>query len=609
MNNDYRSLTIDEIETLERQGCSAEDWTRINVAEDFDPKHVSDVTFHGDIFLGLFDKHIEVEEGFARHTGIHHATLCDTTVGDNCLIENIGCHIYRYTIGEECHIANVGTMTTTEGATFGQAGDIAVMDEAGEANVFIFDGLTSQMAALMVECANDKAAAHAIRGMVAAHAASLRPQQGTIGYGVKIVSTKEIVNASIGDDCEISGAARISECTIISTPEAATFIGSGVIMDNTIVQPGASVTDGAKLSECFVGEACHVGRGFSAESSVFFANSFMDNGEACAAFCGPFSVSHHKSTLLIGGQYSFYNAGSATNFSNHAYKMGPLHHGALERGSKTASGAHILWPAHIGAFSVCLGKIQSHPDTSQLPFSYVIGQPDGTTCVVPGRNITTVGTFRDTAKWPHRDIRPHSGKRSLVNFDWLNPMAANAMLKGRQQLDKLAKEQGENASIYMADGYTIRGASLHKGMELYDMALTLYLGEAIIGHNMELPDSATGTGEWVDLAGMLAPKTEVDSLIDDIRTGVVESVEQVEDRLLAIHKHYDAYKWNWTYKLITNHLGIDTLTEAEATDIEEAYAKAHKQWTEAIRKDAEREFALGDVAQETLDDFLNALQP
>jgi len=607
MNNDYRSLTIDEIEMLERRGCTADDWSSINVAEDFNPNYVSDVAFHGDIFLGVFDKHIEVEEGFSRHTGIHHATLCDTTIGDNCLIENIGCHILRYTIGEECHIANIGTMATTEGATFGQCGDVAVMNEAGDANVFIFDGLTSQMAALMVECSSDKAATHAIKRMVANYAESQRPEQGTVGYRVKIVNTNEIVNTVVGDDCEINGAARISECTIISTPEAATFIGSGVTMDNTIVQPGGSVTDGAKLAECFVGEACHVGRGFSAESSVFFANSYMDNGEACAAFCGPFSVSHHKATLLIGGRYSFYNAGSATNFSNHAYKLGPVHYGTLERGSKTASGAHILWPATIGAFSVCLGKIQSHPDTHRLPFSYVIGQPDGTTRVVPGRNITTVGTFRDTAKWPRRDIRPRSGRRSLVNFDWLNPMVADEIVRGRQLLDELVKEQGENAETYTANGYTIRGSSLRKGMELYDMALMLFLGQAIKGHDMELPDSTIGTGQWTDLAGMLAPTTEVDAIIEDIRSGAIEDIRQVEDRLTAIHQHYDTYKWSWTYKLITSHLGIDTLTEAERADIEEAYGKALEQWKEAIRKDAEREFALGDVSQEALDDFLKAI--
>jgi hypothetical protein len=68
------------------------------------------------------------------------------------------------------------------------------------------------------------------------------------------------------------------------------------------------------MQDCYVGEACQLSNGFTAASSVFFANSYMSNGEACAAFCGPFTASHHKSSLLIGGQFSFYNAGSATNF-------------------------------------------------------------------------------------------------------------------------------------------------------------------------------------------------------------------------------------------------------------------------------------------------------
>ena len=153
-----------------------------------------------------------------------------------------------------------------------------------------------------------------------------------------------------------------------------------------------------------MGEASQITNGFTAESSLFFANSYMSNGEACAAFCGPFSSSHHKSTLLIGCMLSFYNAGSATNFSNHAYKMGPIHYGQLERGTKTASGSHLLLPANIGAFSVCLGKIANHPDTRALPFSYVIS--DGKdTFIVPGINISTVGLYRDIRKWPRRDAR------------------------------------------------------------------------------------------------------------------------------------------------------------------------------------------------------------
>ena len=47
-------------------------------------------------------------------------------------------------------------------------------------------------------------------------------------------------------------------------------------------------------------------------------------------------------------------------------------------------------PATIGSFSVCFGKITNHPNTEALPFSYIIAYNDKP-CIVPGRNIATVG--------------------------------------------------------------------------------------------------------------------------------------------------------------------------------------------------------------------------
>ena len=84
------------------------------------------------------------------------------------------------------------------------------------------------------------------------------------------------------------------------------------------------------------------GKQFSAENSVFFANSEAFHGEAVSVFGGPYTVTHHKSSLLIAGMYSFFNAGSGTNQSNHMYKLGPVHQGILERGSKTGSFAYLL---------------------------------------------------------------------------------------------------------------------------------------------------------------------------------------------------------------------------------------------------------------------------
>lgn len=602
-----RSLTLEEIETLERNGCIADDWGCVSVAEDFAPAHLRNVTFCGDVSLGVFDKQIEVEEGFARHAGIRNAVLCDVSVGDNCLIENIGCHICRYDIGEECCIVNVGRMASDGGATFGEGNVVSVLNEAGEGNVVIYDGLTSQMAAFMVSHASDTALWPELRSMVRRYVDARRPVRGTIGYRVKIVNTREIVNTVVGDDCEISGASRLNDCTLSGTPDAGIYIGNDVICENTVVAAGAALLDGARVDNCFVGEACHIGKGFSAESSLFFANSYMDNGEACAAFCGPFSVSHHKATLLIGGMFSFYNAGSATNFSNHAYKLGPLHYGTLGRGSKTASGAHLLMPARIGAFSMLMGRIQNHPDTRDLPFSYLIASGD-TTYIVPGRNLVTVGTWRDTDKWPRRDLRPRGGRQSIVNFDWLNPCTVQEAMRGKRTLEELRAGQGENVASYTYGGCVIRNQALVKGIAYYDMAIRLYMGEAVRDHYCELPGSSIGTGDWTDLGGLIVPETEVELLAEDIRSGAIDEIQMMDDRFITMHSHYEDYKWNWTYRVILDYFGLDTLTDEDLQRIADEYSGALRDRLAAVRYDAEREFALGDVDADVLNGFLAKLE-
>ena len=492
-----RSLTVEEINVLKCNGCFAEDWADITVDEDFSPEYIHNVAFYGEVTLGLFEKAVTLEQGFSRHAGIYNATLRNTTVGDNCLIENVGNYINNYEISDECVISNVGVITADDETTFGQANKVAVLNEAGDANVIIYDGLTSQMAALMMMAADNRPLWERLHSMVNDYVSNRKSSKGLIGYRAKITNTREINNTWIDDDCEINGASCISETTLKGMTEASVFIGHDVICKNSVVMAGASVLDGAKIDNCFVGEACHVGRGFSAESSIFFANSYMDNGEACAAFCGPFSVSHHKASLLIGVETSFYNAGSATNFSNHAYKMGPIHYGSLQRGSKTASGAHILMPAQIGAFSMCMGKIQSHPHSTDFPFSYVIA--DGaTTWLVPGCNLATVGTYRDITKWPRRDKRPANGRSSVVNSKWLNPFVIQHVVEGKKSLTN-AIDNTDGDEILL-DGCTIKYSSAQRGIGYYDMAIRMFLGETMDETCFHLPSSTTGTGELLDLS-------------------------------------------------------------------------------------------------------------
>ena len=609
--NDYRPLTSEEIEVLRSNDCWAEDWTSINVSEDFKPNFMHRVMLYGEVNIGAFNKNVEVSQGFVKHSGINNATLRNVTIGDDCLIENVGNFINNYNIGDDCYISNISTMETTEGATYGEGNLVSVLNEVGEGNVILFSDLNSQLAAFMVKHFSDKELKEKIRQLIKTDIDNKMPERGQIGNNVKIVNTKEITNCVINDLCEVNGASRLSDCTLLGSVHGNVYIGTGVIIENSIIAEGSSVINSVKIQDCFVGEACQLSNGFTASASVFFANSYMSNGEACAAFCGPFTASHHKSSLLIGGMFSFYNAGSATNFSNHAYKMGPMHWGILERGSKTASGAYLLMPATLGSFSVCFGKLMHHPNTRNLPFAYLIADGDKM-FLIPGRNITTVGLYRDIKKWPKRDLRAQENRKSIVNFDWLSPFSVGEILKGKKILESLREVTGDNVSQYLYHEYIIPATSLHKGIKYYDIALRIYMGavlKRVLKRDPAItpPSTQIGVGDWDDLSGLLLPVSEEDRIIADLKDGTIETIQELISRFEEIDANYREYQWAWTYKMICDYYHISEITLEDANRIHEDYIKARRSWIAEIKKDAEKEYAMGDVEEEVYRNFVNSL--
>ena len=252
----------------------------------------------------------------------------------------------------------------------------------------------------------------------------------------------------IGDYCEIEGAGRLKNGSINSNADDPVHIGYGVVCDDFIISSGSHIEDGTMMTRCFVGQACHMGHNYSASDSLFFSNCQEENGEACAIFAGPFTVTHHKSTLLIAGMFSFMNAGSGSNQSNHMYKLGPIHQGALERGAKTTSDSYILWPARIGAFSLVMGRHVNHPDTSDLPFSYLIEDKNYDLSGSGGLIFVASAQFRDAQKWPKRDLRKDPFRLDQINYNLLSPYTIQKMMKGRSILKELERVSGETSETY-----------------------------------------------------------------------------------------------------------------------------------------------------------------
>lgn len=604
--NTYRQLTNNEIDRLEQQGCNAENWLNIHVAEDFTPTHIHDVVFKGVVKLGVFDQQVEIVDGFYLHSGIRKAMLCDVSIGDNCVIENIGTFVRNYTIDHHSILYNVGMINTMDGATFGEGNTIAVGNEAGEGNILLTVCLNSQLVSLMMRHSNNKQFKNALFQCLIDDIESRRMERGYIGEGCKIINTKEITNSIISSGCEINGASQLMDCTLHCTPETAIYIGNDVVCENVVITYDSSITHGACLQDCFVGEACRIGHGFNAQQSVFIANCHLSCGEAVAAYCGPFSGSHHKSSLLIGVTTSFYNAGSATNFSNHAYKMGPLHHGILSRGTKTGSRTHILLPAHIGAYSVCLGKVSNNPDTRIFPFSYLIADSKHL-FLVPGRNLISAGLYRDAKKWLKRDNRTPEARQSILHLHWLSPYTVSAVIRGMQTLEKLQDVQGDNVDTYNYHGYIIKKSALNKGIQLYHILIHLYLGE-LIPQLTSLENYPTeGYDHWIDLGGMYLTANNERKLVEDIAQEITNDVDAIRSTLQTWDKQYPLYNKIFAYKLLCQLHQTSQLTAQHLELSWQEFKRCHAQWIDSLMSDAEKEYALGDVDKEVLDDFLTQL--
>ena len=604
-----RPLTNEEVALLQSYGCRAEDWSTVETSHPESLKYIRGVRFSGTVRFGKFEAVFTLPGGLKKHSGIRNATLHNVSLGDDCLVENVTDYIANYDIGPHTYIENVDLIFVDGPSCFGNGVEVSVLNETGGREVKMYDRLSAQTAYILAMYRHRPALIGRMNALIDAYASEHSSDRGTIGHDVTIRNTCIIDGVRIGDGARISGASRLHNGSINSNMTAPVTIGYGVIADDFIICSGSKVEDNTTLTRCFVGQSCTMGHAYSASDSLFFSNCQEENGEACAIFAGPFTVTHHKSTLLIAGMFSFMNAGSGSNQSNHMYKLGPIHQGILERGAKTASDSYILWPSRVGAFSLVMGRHVTHSDTTHLPFSYLIEQQN-TTYLVPGVNLRSVGTVRDAQKWPRRDARKDPDRLDCINYNLLSPLTIQKMFKGIQLLKNLQYSSGELSDIYSYHSTKIRNSSLRNGIRYYETAITKFLGNSIIKRLENLPAGASdaqiqaalkpstenGLGHWVDLSGLIAPKLLVDQLLKRMEAGE-ETLAGMDAAFHDMHAHYYEYEWTWAYDKYAAFFGIplEGITAEQVATIVERWKRAVIGLDEELYDDARKEFNLASM--------------
>ena len=555
----YRALTPGEIAALEASGSTADDWSSIEVAEDFHPSQLRGARLGGRVRLA---SGVRIRNSGVRNYDIGAGTLVEEVVRLECRGES----------------------------AFGNGTEVAVMNENGGRTVRIYSGLTAQIAYMAAVYRHRPALVAALDRMARRAADSARSAQGSIGRDCRITDCRLLRDVCIGHGATLEGVSVLSNGTVGDFSR----IGIDVKAYDFVTAEHALVDNGSLIERCFIGERCIFDRGYTASDSLFFANSHCENGEAVSIFAGPYTVSHHKSSLLIAGMFSFFNAGSGSNQSNHLFKSGAVHQSVHLRGCKFASSAYIMSPALEGAFTMVMGHHSYHHDTSAFPYSYLI-EKEGRTHLMPGANLTSFGAVRDIEKWPARDRR--SVKRDVISFDEYNPYITGAMLQAVDILHSL-QEQDPDAPVFTHNKTLIRSAALQRGLKLYNKAIVAALG-AMLSRGGSDP-RYDGDGQWLDLGGQYITRRETEAILAAVDRGELTTTEAVDNRFRVFAVHYDDYAHSWAKQVYAALLG-HTPTVDEIDEAISAGHNAHASMRRTTDADRDRDCSLDMAVSYGLD--------
>ncbi len=602
LEKSYRPLHETEIEVLTGQGCRVFDWKQIEVAEGFDPSYIQNVHFSGKVRIGLFDRPAVQDKGIVRPVGLYGLRVQDVTIGDNVRISGIRDILANYVIGDDVWIEDVACLECDGQSCFGNGTEASVVNENGRRSIPLFERLSAQLAYLLAMYRHRPKLIERLRHLVADAVEGLQKPTGRVEAGARILHCGVIRNVNIGPAAVLDGAAHLENGTIRSCAEDPAFVGPGVIANDFVFCEGSRVRNHVIVRRCFVGQSTELSRSFTAQDSVFFANSSMGQGQAYSMLAGPFSVSQHKSTLLIAGLCSFFNAGSGSNQSNHMYRLGPNQQGVLERGVKTGSGSYLAWPARIGAFSVVIGRHIGNPDTSDFPFSYLVERM-GRSVLYPGLNLVNIGLIRDRIKWQQRDQRKAPVKLDAVNPDVMTPYLVRKLKRGIQMLEHLTRKISSHPESILHQGLRVYMAE--RGLEIYRWSVRQYFGRVLIRRLSErkfislidlrnkLETSVElGEGDWVDCAGLIAPASVIETLLLDIEEERIDTVDAVQVRFHALLEHYGEYEWAWVKENLEQELGkpVREWDVKDIVSILEGAQAASQQIVHSQIEDAKREF-------------------
>jgi Domain of unknown function (DUF4954) len=458
-----RQLSPVEIERLERQGNSAADWSKVLVAEGFDPTRVRNSDFHGEVILGRFVGSMCLESGLEFPTGIYNSTLVGCIIGHDTLVKGVRL-LGNYVVGPGAVVLDCGRVTCDSSSTFGNGIVLPLGPETGDRPVRIYAEMDVETAAAIAQpggqppgLTRDEQEAWKRpvgRGLLDSYAAAVADYtalaacgRGIVERGAQVLATPRIRNTYIGPAAVVDGATLLADCTLLSSEEEVTRVQSGVCVTNSLLQWGSSVTMLAIVDRSLLTEHSHVERHAKVTNSVLGPNTSVGAGEVTSCLLGPFVAAHHQSLLIAtlwpAGKG---NVGYGANVGSNHTSRAPDQEFWSGEGMFLGLGVNVKFPADFSRapFTVVACGATLLPQKCLFPFS-LIATPStqypglSLACMeifpawVLGENL--YGLRRNEAKFRSRN----KARRSHFEFSALRPETIDLMRGACRRLQEISQ--------------------------------------------------------------------------------------------------------------------------------------------------------------------------
>ena len=199
-----------------------------------------------------------------------------------------------------------------------------------------------------------------------------------------------------------------------------------------------------------------------------------------------------------------------------------------------------------------------------------------------------------------------------VNYNLLSPFTVGKMEVAYNKLKNLYEYLGGHDHVYVYNNLYINASSLRKGLQIYRWGIEKFIGNSLITRIYNelgteritdfaqlqkalLPDHDTGCGEWIDMSGMIAPATAISQLKEQIASGELSTLPEVNAACRALHSRYYDLEWDWSYDLLCRWYqlpDIYALTPELLQTILKDWITAVLTIDEALYNDAKKEYSI-----------------